>query len=190
MSDLYSNKEIRERAERLVHEEVHACASTMVWELSQSHEAQSALGIEDDILAIQSQEDYETAADEWLTHADLSELRDMADTVGANYELPDTDDDGNDIPATGSSSTDIVAAIQAEHDYARQVCDEARLDPDTHEAYEHWIVSPWFARMLSDRGEMTGELLGLTIWGRCTTGQAIAMDGVVLEIARDLLGAA
>ncbi len=59
-------------------------------------------------------------------------------------------------------------------------------EEEAREAYEHWIVSDWLAEKLRDKGEMVGELHGLTIWGRCTTGQAIALDGVMQEIAKDL----
>ena len=54
------------------------------------------------------------------------------------------------------------------------------------EALEHWIVSDWFAEKLADHGEITGELLGLTIWGRTCSGQTIAADGVVREIAEEM----
>lgn len=53
------------------------------------------------------------------------------------------------------------------------------------EIYEHWIVSDWLAARLRDRGHTVGEMSGLTIWGRPTTGQAISMDGVIRDIVRD-----
>lgn len=55
---------------------------------------------------------------------------------------------------------------------------EYNLDPEQIEVYEHWIVSEWAARFLKQEGEVVGEVCGLTIWGRCTTGQAIALDNV------------
>ena len=64
-------------------------------------------------------------------------------------------------------------------------CDYLRLDSDTVEAYEHWIVSDWLARELEALGEMvTYDFLGLTIWGRATTGQQISADYVIEKIAR------
>lgn len=59
-------------------------------------------------------------------------------------------------------------------------------DPEQRVAYEHWIVSNWLARKLAAEGEITGEFAGLTIWGRCTTGQAISMDGVIQSLAAEL----
>jgi hypothetical protein len=64
---------------------------------------------------------------------------------------------------------------------------EYNLDPYQREAYEHWIVSDWFARKLQEQGEMVNrDILGLTVWGRCTTGQSISMDGVIETIAANL----
>jgi len=68
----------------------------------------------------------------------------------------------------------------------RAACDHFRIEPHTNEAYEHWAVSDWFADKLRERGEMIGELFGLTIWGRCTTGQSISMDSVVQSIAIEM----
>lgn len=66
-------------------------------------------------------------------------------------------------------------------------CEIDELSPSYDEAYEHWIVGGWFAEKLKEHGEMVIEdFLGLTIWGRCTTGQSISMDHVVREITREL----
>ena len=55
------------------------------------------------------------------------------------------------------------------------------------EAYEHWIVSDWLADKLEAYGEMiTKDFLGLTIWGRSCTGQAILLDWVISKICDDL----
>ena len=61
-------------------------------------------------------------------------------------------------------------------------------DPDPIEALEHWIVAPWFGGKLKDHGEMVTEFLGLTIWGRTTSGQAIKMDGVINSIYDEVHG--
>lgn len=69
------------------------------------------------------------------------------------------------------------------------LCDQFQLEPHTIEAFEHWIVSDWFADKLEAKGEMIlKDFHGLTIWGRCTTGQAIHMDGVMCRIYDELHG--
>ena len=47
-------------------------------------------------------------------------------------------------------------------------------------------MSDWLARKLRERGYLTGNLCGLTIWGRGCTGQAICLDRVIQEIACEL----
>jgi hypothetical protein len=72
-------------------------------------------------------------------------------------------------------------------DECREICEAARLEPYTREAYEHWLVSDWLADKLEEKGEMIArDLHGLTVWGRTTTGQAIYMDGVICEIFDEL----
>lgn len=55
------------------------------------------------------------------------------------------------------------------------------------EAYEHWLVSNWLADKLIEKGEMVSkDIMGLTIWGRCTTGQSISADCVIEDIYDEL----
>lgn len=68
-------------------------------------------------------------------------------------------------------------------------CDQDGLDPYEciREIYEHWIVSDWLADKLARHGEtVSKDFMGLTIWARTTTGQAIAADEVIQRIANDL----
>lgn len=57
---------------------------------------------------------------------------------------------------------------------------------ESAEVYEYWAVSDWLGSKLAEAGEVVFETCGLTIWGRMTTGQAIAMDGVMKRIAEQL----
>ena len=55
------------------------------------------------------------------------------------------------------------------------------------EALEYWIVSDWLANKLESYGELvTKDFLGLTIWGRTCSGQAILLDWVISQICNDL----
>ncbi len=65
-------------------------------------------------------------------------------------------------------------------------CFEANQTPQ--EIFEWWIVSPWLGKKLLLEGEpIIDNDFGLW-WGRCTTGQAIAMDYVIQSIYDDLVG--
>jgi len=78
--------------------------------------------------------------------------------------------------------------FDTDEEAAENCCEENRIEKSEHdhEIYEHWIVTDHFARKLKDHGEHVTEFCNLTIWGRCCTGQAIAMDGVILSIAKDM----
>ena len=56
------------------------------------------------------------------------------------------------------------------------------IEGEPEEALEHWLVSEWLGKRLQEEGEMVIEFLGLTIWGRTTSGQAIYIDSVIEDI--------
>ena len=73
----------------------------------------------------------------------------------------------------------------------RELADDLNIDIDNftepEEALEHWIVSGWLAGKLEEYGELiTKDFLGLTIWGRTCSGQAIMLDYVISQICDDL----
>jgi len=66
------------------------------------------------------------------------------------------------------------------------LCDDENIDYDYFEAYEFWAVDEFLGRKLKEEGEMVEDIFGLTVWGRCTTGQAILLDYVISQICEDL----
>lgn len=61
--------------------------------------------------------------------------------------------------------------------------EEEGYEDEPIEALEHYIVSDWLANRLEEKGEMIiKDFLGLTIWGRTTSGQSVKMDGVIEQI--------
>tara|TARA_R100001443_G_scaffold104653_1_gene113378 strand:- start:116 stop:466 length:351 start_codon:yes stop_codon:yes gene_type:complete len=60
------------------------------------------------------------------------------------------------------------------------------LDEDD-EVFEYWIVTNWMARKLINHNECVTEIDNINVWSRTCTGQSIALDGVILEIASTLL---
>lgn len=75
----------------------------------------------------------------------------------------------------------VLEDLDAWQDFARS----NRIWPDRREASSWYLVSDWLADQLEQRGEIVGEICDLTIWGRCTSGQAIWQDGVIQEIFRE-----
>lgn len=67
----------------------------------------------------------------------------------------------NDLKDTGDNRTEAVSELSYP------------------EIYEYYAVSSWLAEKLRAEGEPVAEF-GIThVWGRGTTGQAIALDGVI-----------
>ena len=66
--------------------------------------------------------------------------------------------------------------------------DESLLDSlqsfnDSSEVLEWWLVTPYMAELLKEKGEVILSDYGCYWWGRTTSGQALYMDGVIQEIA-------
>ena len=55
-----------------------------------------------------------------------------------------------------------------------------------HEIYEWWIVTDWLFDLLKEEGQPVMEFFNLSLWGRCTTGQSILLDGVMTRICSKL----
>lgn len=67
----------------------------------------------------------------------------------------------------------------------QELCESQDIEVPSREVMEHWLVNRWFAKRLEARGEhIVWGLLGFeAIWCRTTSGQAILLDEVVIEIA-------
>lgn len=195
--------------QRLVAREVFYGASMLVHHLASNPEALTGSDYTyDDVLAICVRDDYQSAWEEsgamvaWDSQGDAYAIAaDDAKRVQGVYsefaELPTTAQSefdsvadyrdhllaefGEPVELDAEPSTPITSA-----DDFRVLCESAGIEPYQREAYEHWIVSNWLAERLAECGEMTGELLGFTLWGRTTTGQAIYLDGVIRELAAQM----
>lgn len=161
-------------------------------------------------------EDWVTPVEELVARADLDELEQITNVVGwwsdvlSEVDVPEVehftgededeywqlndvrfDDEDEAIEAARMSVIDkireAVLDLITDDDEYREIADDFGLDPDRHEVYEHWIVDRYFANnQLAPRGELVFEFSNFTIWGRCTTGQSISLDGVIRNIVRDL----
>lgn len=167
-------QELYEAGRRIVANEVCYCVSGLIAAALNNFEASTQLGFdEDDLYRLATRapdaDDYSDAAPRELWIVEKPEGWDFRNDTGTG------DEQGADF---------LPSAVEA----WRAAFDAAMLDhPDGAEIYEHWLVSDWLAARLEEKGEsIVRDAVGLTIWGRATTGQAIAIDGVIEEIARDL----
>ena len=86
----------------------------------------------------------------------------------------------------GDNGIEIGTCVNCEEedveiDKEQQTC-ETCYQPETYEILEYWVVSSWFGEQLQQRYEKVRKIFGLSIWGRSTSGQAIALDDVVCDI--------
>jgi hypothetical protein len=71
----------------------------------------------------------------------------------------------------------------------RESLQRHNIDPDQceYEVYEHWLISDYLASRLEERDEVIDlDFYGLTVWGRCATGQLISLDPVIQDIYNSL----
>lgn len=125
----------------------------------------------------------------------VSLLVEFALSNGDNSESPMSYDELENYYGRDFSDMDedeIIEYLKSEHGYTDEDLEDED-DPwdlaselyELPEVYEWWLCSGWLINRLSEYGEVVHEDMG--IWGRCTTGQSIYMDGVMSQIARDLL---
>ena len=57
---------------------------------------------------------------------------------------------------------------------------------ENSEIMEWWLVTPYMAELLKEKGEVILSDYGCYWWGRQTSGQALYMDGVIQEIAEQM----
>lgn len=195
MSDLYSNDAVRDRAEQLVRQNVHYCVSTLISNIAQPKggiDVCKALSIdyEDDLLPLLEITDYEEAAERHINEMDRDDLRTYLNDQGVEFkdDEHEFEIDVDTIEHVDKNELHRLALEAMREQGAQEFCNEFNVEPDRNEVYEHWIVDDWFADKLEAKGHpIARDFLGMTIWGRPTTGQSIAMDEVILEIANDLL---
>ncbi len=191
-------------ASRLVQREVVQCVSGLIsgiQEISQKvsyKDMQSAFCTDsDELIDLFQRYDYEEAVRNFvMNEADLDDLEALADNHGywsdvlSDANVPEGCEDVEEYVEAHPEALNTLRAgvwelINTEEEF-RTVCDDYGLDPDVIEVYEHWIVTDWLQRRLAEQGEITGDIMNLSIWGRCCTGQSIALDHNIREIAREL----
>ncbi len=170
----------RETARRLVRDDVYCNVSHLVASLMSN-------ACQPDPLI-----DEETAEALAGRPAGVDEMR---EELPDHYVCEEVADSGGDMvwrwyDSDAEETPDVADSFHFddEEEALRDLYESERLDmPDGSEAFEHWIVSNWLAEKLRAMGEsVADDVQGLTVWARCTTGQAIAMDWTFQRIASDL----
>ncbi len=147
-----------DRAERLVHNEVFVCLSSLVSTLAT---ATYHVPLAGDIYGLCAQAsdlcapllDYEEAARYQFTE----------DSPGQWHRISYPDD-------TFSGT-------------AEELCETYGIDPYEREIFEHWSISRPLADDLAELGErIDTDFAGMCVWGRTTTGQGIVMHSIIAAV--------
>lgn len=86
---------------------------------------------------------------------------------------------------------DCGEEVEKGEDDLRHKCESCGWEgtyPEWEEAeiYEWWFVSGWLADKLAEKGHPLYRGYHVPLWGRCCTGQAIALDRDIQDIALSL----
>ena len=184
-----------------VERNIGQCVSSLMYDVGRNLEECSRIFDfdYDEAIGWFQSEDYSEVVSDFIDDADLDDLETIADMVedwdGIVYsvlgmspeeyaaEETSEDDQTEDLKAL---RTKVKALITNDSEYA-EIGRHFDLDPDYDEVYEHWIVnSSWAADDLRAYGQIVFEFGGLTIFGRCATGQSLSLDGWGRRLMRDL----
>lgn len=191
------------------------CVSSLMYDVGQNLEECSRIFDfdYDEAMGWFRREDWQEPVEQLIADADLDDLEDIAERVGwwsdvvgefptatkqededgevfwrADGDRFDDEDEANQdvLERNIDKIREKVSALITNDEEYRDIVNAYNLEPDTWEIYEHWILKErWTARELEAHGEIVFDFGELSIWGRCTTGQSIAIDGVVRDIVRD-----
>jgi len=184
-----------------VERNIGQCVSSLMYDVGRNLEECSRIFDfdYDEAIGWFQSEDYSEVVSDFIDDADLDDLETIADMVedwdGIVYsvlgmspeeyaaEETSEEDQTEDLKAL---RTKVKALITNDSEYA-EIGRHFDLDPDYNEVYEHYIVnSSWAADDLRAYGQIVFEFGGLTIFGRCATGQSLSLDGWVRRLMRDL----
>lgn len=162
-NSVVTEQQINEVVERIVKQDVIYCVSSLVYEVSKMSGEAGNISLQEQCYNLsESEPDYQEAATDagWSMNSD----GDFVHEGQADVENYDSD--------------------------WQSLCEQENINTYDYrsEIYEHWIVSPWLANKLEAYGQVIDhDFMGLTIWGRTTTGQSISMDYVIQQIAKDII---
>ncbi|MFR2889527.1 MAG: hypothetical protein ACLTDM_15160 [Clostridium butyricum] len=108
----------------------------------------------------------------------ISELEDERDTIELNTEDEDNEEDEETYKYELERIERELDQLEDEKDSLIYQQEEPK------EVYEWWSVDSWLCEKLEEKGEIV--IPHMNLWGRCTTGQAILLDGVISRICEDL----
>lgn len=169
--------------EQIVQAEVLCCMSSLVSTIASGYgaaiehvDAYGRRSTNGSDLANLTEQAFELCSplDDWEEAAAEAGISVAPHGEGFRYVFPSDDDDDPIVFDTSAEAW-------------RAACEVDGLEPYAREVFEHWAVTDWFADQLLSHGEKVDkDFGGLCVWARTTSGQAIASDYVLEQIAAGL----
>ncbi|HDZ77115.1 MAG TPA: hypothetical protein ENH41_03430 [Candidatus Omnitrophica bacterium] len=102
----------------------------------------------------------------------------------APFSWDDIENGYIDICPSCGEELDITTPDEND-EYCCTACNTSFDNPENNpqEIFEWWYVSSWLCDKLADLGHPV--IKDYQLWGRCTTGQAILLDGVICNIVTE-----
>ena len=184
-----------------VRRHIGPCVSSLMYDVGQNLEECSRIFDfdYDEAIGWFQREDYSEVVSDFIDDADLDELETIAGMVGEweeivysvlgmspeEYAAEETPEE-EQVEDLNALRTKVKALITSNSERI-EIANTFNLEPYQTEIYEHWIIdSSWFADELKKYGQVVFDFGRLTIFGRCTTGQSISIDGFLRRMVRDL----
>lgn len=124
---------------------------------------------------------YEDISNSQEVNAEIDGVWEYFDTIEeAQEKLEELQEQLDTLEGEEGLEADIEK-LEADIDSLERAIDE----PDFKEIFEWWSVSNWLMEKLEQRGEPILHTDYGDYWGRCCTGQAIAMDSVIRDLVKE-----
>lgn len=91
-----------------------------------------------------------------------------------------------------SNVTHLITRLMNDSNYHDELIDlygQEDEDGNINEPLQFYTITHWLFQKLKEKGEIVCEFEELYIWGRCTYGQSITIDGVIEDIVQDIMKA-
>lgn len=167
----FTSEEIDEQARWLVENEVIMCGTWLMDALirdAEEHPRESPIDIEEYWSKCSGECCPECGSKNFITKSEYED------------EYLDDQDDKEDDEDEENEEEEYF-------EYYCEDCEEKFDYPSQIEVMEYWFVDEFLAERLEGKHEVVLETPGRYIWCRQASGQAIYLDGVIQEIAKEIL---
>jgi len=173
--------------QRLIDQDIYTNASVMVAGLNDMEIWDRLPATYEALLDAMIKDDWEEPVRDALQDITPAGFLDVCDVIGANaYTKDGTEIDPDNVETVEHNDVDrqaLIGALEESGDW-QEVADHLDLEPHTHEALQHWLVSDYLADALEEVGALVArDVLGFNVWGRTECGQSLTRDSDLHKVA-------